>query len=82
MLCLSKYRVRVCPMEIFSESILKILCRKSQQKTATENCNRKPLPIETMGRGDLWSGWVCREYTNTAGVAINIPSDVYHTPLG
>ena len=25
-------------------------------KISAENRKRKPLPIETMGRGDLWSG--------------------------
>ena len=58
MLCLSKYRVRVCPVEIFSESILKILCRKSQQKTATEN----PFPLK------LWGGVIC----GVVGCAENI----------
>ena len=36
--------------------------RKNYGKISAENHNRKPLPIETMGRGDLWSGWVGRRY--------------------
>ena len=29
---------------------------KINGKISAENSNRKPLPIETMGRGGLWSG--------------------------
>ena len=29
---------------------------KINGKISAENHNRKPLPNETMGRGDLWSG--------------------------
>ncbi len=32
------------------------LTEKSMAKSRQKNRNRKPLPNETMGRGDLWSG--------------------------
>ena len=41
------------------------LFRKIYGKISAENSKRKLLPIETMGRGDLWSGCVCTEYITT-----------------
>ncbi len=35
---------------------------KYWRKISAENRKRKPLPIETMGRGFLVSGWVCGGY--------------------
>ena len=32
-------------------------------KISPENSNRTPLPIETVGRGFLVSGWMCGGYT-------------------
>lgn len=38
------------------------LYRKIYGKISTENSNRKPLPIKTVGRGFLVSGCVCGGY--------------------
>ena len=35
---------------------------KNYGKISAENSKRKPLPIETMGRGFLVSGWMCGGY--------------------
>ena len=42
--------------DVLSGLVCGNLFGKINGKISAENCNRKPLPIETMGRGDLWSG--------------------------
>ena len=39
-------------------------------KISAENSNRKPLPIETMGRGFLVSDCVCTEYITLKSLPI------------
>jgi hypothetical protein len=41
---------------------MRLLLRKLSSIISAENHNRKPLPIETMGRGFLVSGWVWAIY--------------------
>ncbi len=46
----------LCLSELSGFIVCGSLYEKIYGKISVENHSRKPLPIETMGRGDLWSG--------------------------